>query len=206
LVVAKPLPGSGAPGELVYQEAPAELTETLADTTITYPYDSFFQTNPLVFTHTLERIIESATGSNQVVELYSGVGAIGLPLARHVGQVTGIEVVPSAVEYAGRNAAANQIKNYKEIMAPAEAIEKALMNNIDTLIVDPPRAGLHPKVIRRIQEQPPAKLIYLSCNPVTQARDLAALLTSHYQAEPVSAFDFYPGTLHLESLAILNRR
>jgi 23S rRNA (uracil1939-C5)-methyltransferase len=204
LLVARPLPGSGAPGELAYSQGPPELTEELAGLNIAYPYDSFFQTNIPVFREALNRIITAAANSTKAVELYSGVGSIGLPLAKTAKAVHGVEIVTSSVDYARRNAIRNQLGNYFEVTAAAEKADLSILSEADTVVVDPPRAGLHSRVTRQLIEKHPAKIIYLSCNPITQARDLQ-MLSPNYSIENLTAFDFYPGTLHLESLAILER-
>jgi 23S rRNA (uracil1939-C5)-methyltransferase len=204
LVVARPLSGSGAPGDITYHHGDSFITERLAGVSIAYPYNSFFQANTPVFEQALEQIMGAAKGAKQIIELYSGVGAIGLPLAAAGHQVHGIELVPAAVEFAERNARANGIVSYKAETVAAERMDATVLADADTIILDPPRAGLHPRVIGWLLAAQPQRIIYLSCNPVTQARDLA-LLQDDYKIKSLTGFDFYPGTLHLESLAVLKR-
>jgi 23S rRNA (uracil-5-)-methyltransferase RumA len=204
-VVARPMPGSGAPGEVVYADGDSYLTEHLHGVDVAYPYNAFFQTNIPMFEQTLERIIAAVPPNARVVELYSGVGAIGLPLAAAGHQVTGVEIVPEAVEFAERNTRAASLTNYTTHAVVAEKMDAALLQDADCVIVDPPRAGLHPRVAGWIAAAKPNALIYLACNPVTQARDLA-LLSDHYTVDSFTGFDFYPGALHTESLAICNRK
>ncbi|HUC20185.1 MAG TPA: hypothetical protein VMR98_01675, partial [Candidatus Polarisedimenticolaceae bacterium] len=130
-------------------------------------------------------------------------GAIGLPLAAGGASVHGIETVSQAVEFAERNARANSIARYSAETVAAEHMDSGLLRDADCVVVDPPRAGLHPRVIRWLLEARPKQLIYLSCNPVTQARDIARLQDA-YHLQSLTGFDFYPGTLHLEALAILS--
>jgi len=203
-VVARPLPGSGAPGEVAYAGGDSYLTEHLHGVNVAYPYNAFFQTNIPMFEQTLERIIAAVPLDARVVELYSGVGAIGLPLAAAGHQVTGVEIVPEAVEFAERTTRAAGLTNYTTHTVAAEKMDAALLKDADCVIVDPPRAGLHPRVAGWIAAAKPKILIYLACNPVTQARDLA-LLSEDYAIESFTGFDFYPGALHTESLAILRR-
>ncbi len=200
--VARPLPGSGAPGPLIYNRDEPAITEHITGIDISYPYDAFFQANTAVFEKSLEDITRWVQGSPTIVELYSGVGAIGLPLAARGAAVHGIETVSSAVEYAKRNAKANNLPRYSAEVVAAEQMSASILKTADTVIVDPPRAGLHPNVISWLLEAHPGQIIYLSCNPVTQARDLAALSPA-YACKSVRGYDFYPGTLHIESLAIL---
>lgn len=119
-LVAKPLAGSGAPGGLSFQAGDSYITERLAGLDIAYPYNSFFQTNTAAFETALQQIIAAAKDAKQIVELYSGVGAIGLPLAAAGAQVRGIEIVPAAVEFAERNARANSIATYEAVAVAAE--------------------------------------------------------------------------------------
>ena len=203
-LVTRPLRGSGAAGEVVYQSGNTYITEQLAGVDITYPYNSFFQTNTTVFEQALQKIIAAAKDHKSIVELYSGIGAIGLPLAKSGANVRGIEIVPEAVEFAERNARSNDITTYQAEAVAAEKMDASILEGTDCIILDPPRAGLHPRVVTWILEATPKQIIYLSCNPVTQARDIA-LLQESYKLESVTGFDFYPGTLHLESLAILSK-
>ena len=204
LIVARPLPGSGAPGETIFTSGNTFITEELRNMRISYPYNSFFQTNVQAFSAALDSITEAAGGFKRIVELYSGVGAIGIPLASQGGHVYGIEIVEAAVEFAERNARTNQLENYQAWAVPAEKMDSSVLQNADCVIIDPPRAGIHPRVAGWLTAAAPERIIYLSCNPVTQARDLASL-KEKYAINSVTGYDFYPGALHLESLAILDR-
>jgi 23S rRNA (uracil1939-C5)-methyltransferase len=201
LVVVRPANGSN-PGKLIYAERDPELIEKIGNLDIAYPYDGFFQTNPKMFNKALDQIVQVVGDANNVIELYSGVGAIGLPLATSASSVTGVEIVPSAVKYARRNSHKNNITNYNEILNPAEKMDFGVFKTADVVVLDPPRAGLHPRVVRRLIEYRPKRIVYLSCNPVTQARDIA-LLSEFYTPSDATGFDFYPQTLHLESLVTL---
>ncbi len=203
-LVTSPLQGSGAPGPITYQSGDSYITDKLAGLEIAYPYNAFFQSNTAVFEKALNSIVQAITpATNNLVELYSGVGAIGLPIASRGVAVHGIETTPEAVEFAERNARANGVAHYSAETIAAEFMDNARLRDIECVILDPPRAGLHPRVIRWLLEARPKQLIYLSCNPVTQARDIA-LLQPTFQCDTITGFDFYPGTLHLEALAILS--
>lgn len=181
------------------------LTESILDSTLSYSWDSFFQNNIPMFEESLRVMREYMPPRANVLELYSGVGTIGLLLAPLAHTVRGIEVVPAAVDSANENARRLGISNYSAQCIPAEKIDAALLRDADVLVLDPPRAGLHPKVIKMIMEALPKRIIYLSCNPDTQARD-HALLAERYRIDACKGFDFYPQTPHLESLLILSLR
>jgi 23S rRNA (uracil1939-C5)-methyltransferase len=190
--------------EIRYQEGKEYLEETILDKTIRYPYDGFFQNNIPMFEIALEKIIENTPKCNKIVEIYSGSGSIGFNIADKAKELVGIEIVSSAVEYAGINKELNNITNYTEIDKPDHKITVDDLINTDILVLDPPRVGVHPKTTKRILEALPSRIIYLSCNPITQARDYA-LLKDNYKIVSLEGFDFYPNTLHMESLLILDK-
>jgi tRNA/tmRNA/rRNA uracil-C5-methylase (TrmA/RlmC/RlmD family) len=138
----------------------------------------------------------------RITELYSGAGTIGLALANAAEDIVGMEIVPAAVELANRNATENGITNYRAECIAAEHIPTDHLSETDVLILDPPRAGLHPKAIKHILEARPTHILYLSCNFQTQAADYAKLAAA-YRATHLSGFDFYPNTPHMESLLVL---
>jgi 23S rRNA (uracil1939-C5)-methyltransferase len=192
--------------ETLWRWGDTNLLETLGGVNLSYPWDSFFQVNPPAFERALERIMAQVKPGAHVMDLYGGAGTIGLPVARVAARVVGVEIVESSVNLANLNAAANRIDNYRAIAVAGEKMDPTLLVGADTVILDPPRAGLHPNVISMLLEAKPARIIYLSCNPVTQARDVTALLGSYKPHGVVAGFDFYPGTLHLESLVTLVRK
>ncbi len=204
LVVARPRPGSGAPGEAVYATGATSLSENFGGLAISYPYGSFFQTNTEMFTLALQGIAAAVPFGSTVIELYSGVGAIGLPLAHTAAHVQGIEIDSNASLWSLLNAKAAGINNYSAVAMPAEQAATQPLA-ADVVIVDPPRAGLHPKVVRQLLQSRPQRIIYLSCNPVTQARD-TAMLREGYSPTSLTGYDFYPQTLHMEALLVLERR
>ncbi len=179
------------------------LTEVMDGVSIRYSWDSFFQNNIPVFLEAVATMKKYVQSGSRVLELYSGAGTIGLLLCRAGAIVHAVEIVPAAVESALLSAKVNEIKGYSAESLPAEAIDKELMHADDILLLDPPRAGLHPKLITAIKEKQPARIIYLSCNPETQARDYSEL-QELYNIELVQGFDFYPQTPHLENLLILS--
>ncbi len=189
--------------ELKHAEGDEYLEEKVLNATIRYPYDGFFQNNLPVFDKALTEICAATYNCDKIVEIYSGTGSIGFNLSDKARILVGIEIVPSAVRYAGINKELNNVTNYSEIELPDHKIQAEHLTDTDILVLDPPRAGVHPKTITHILSAKPKRIIYLSCNPVTQARDYR-LLSENYKLARVCAFDFYPNTLHMESLVVLD--
>lgn len=179
-----------------------ELSDVVRGLRVFYAHDAFFQNNIPMFELALGDIAAAVRGS-RVVELYAGVGVIGLALAGSVERIVGVEIIPSAVENARANAKANGITNYEAILASAEKALDAI-TGAETLVLDPPRAGLHPKLVAAIGSERPRRIVYLSCNPETQARDAKLLLAAGYELTALTGYDFYPETPHCESLAIFD--
>lgn len=178
------------------------LTEMVDGLSIRYSWDSFFQNNIPVFEEALTLMRAHIKRDDRVLELYAGAGTIGLALAKHAKTIHGVEIVPAAVDAAMMNARVNGVENYTTECLPAEKIDGELFSNTDVLVLDPPRAGLHPKLIEHINDKRPQKIIYLSCNPETQARNYSAL-AELYAIDMIQGLDFYPQTPHVESLLVL---
>lgn len=191
--------------KLLWSHGIDELTETVGGITVAYPWDAFFQVNPAAFDNAFKDIVRHIDPEHFVADLYGGAGTIGLPVAGIANKVVGIEISASAVELANANALRNGLTNYKAFATRSETMDPETIRGVDTVIVDPPRAGLHALVIDFLKQAQPKRIIYLSCNPVTQVRDLL-LLDDEYKVIEVTGYDFYPGTLHMESLAVLDRR
>ena len=171
------------------------LTDKILGCDIKYDVNSFFQVNLDIFTQALTKI-KQVVSNNSYIDMYSGVGTIGLTIG---GRAVLVESDLHNSEMARQNA---QGMGAEIVQATAET---ALSHITDKhyLIVDPPRAGLHAKVVDRIIEATPPVIVYLSCNPITQARDLA-LLQSTYKIISVTGYNFFPRTPHIESLAVLH--
>lgn len=191
--------------ELVWDSGQTTLTENVGGMELSYPYDGFFQTNIPMFEMILQKIMEAVPEGAKIVDLYGGVGTIGLAAATKAKEVLGVEINASSVEQAAENAARAGLANYQAVRAPAQRLESKYLAGADCIIVDPPRAGLEQRVVLGILAAAPQRIIYLSCNPVTQARDFQ-LLSEAYETEEVTGYDMYPGTLHLESLMVLDRK
>ena len=143
-----------------------------------------------------------------LLDLYCGIGTIGLTCARKVKELIGIEVVEAAIEDAKENARINGIENAKFFAADAAQTLKiiaSLPNKPTAVIVDPPRKGLSADAVAALKEIAPEKIVYISCNPSTQARDLA-LLADCYAPGEVTPYDMFPRTGHVESVVCLTRQ
>jgi 23S rRNA (uracil1939-C5)-methyltransferase len=180
----------------LYAYGDKTLTDTINGTDITYDVNSFFQVNLEIFSIALQQIKE-VVGSMPFIDMYSGVGTIGLSIG---GAATLVEADAHNTEMAQHN---SQGTIAQVVQATAEtALE--YIDNEHCLIVDPPRAGLHAKVVDQIIVAKPPQVVYLSCNPITQARDLA-LLQGNYKISQITGYNFFPRTPHIESLAVLER-
>ena len=170
---------------------------------------SFFQTNTQQAIRLYDVVNEYAglTGEENVYDLYAGVGSIGLYLARHARQVVAIEEIPSAIEDARANAELNGIDNFVGYAGDVGAVLSAAFAKThgkpDVVITDPPRAGMHADVVNLLLELKAPKLVYVSCNPATQARDLKALVAGGYVLQRARPVDMFPQTPHCEAVALL---
>lgn len=178
------------------------LTDTILDVPFTYATDGFFQINIPVYEQALRDMQQWIEPTKPAVDLYSGVGTIGLTIGGE--HVTMVEINEHAVREMKRNITALQREEAaKAILAPSEdALEHITAKA--TIIVDPPRAGLHEDVITKLLEVGPDRIIYLSCNPVTQARDVARL-AERYGIKAHRGYNFFPRTPHIEHLIVLDR-
>jgi 23S rRNA (uracil1939-C5)-methyltransferase len=155
-------------------------------------------------------------GDETVLDLYCGTGTLTLLLARALatggGHAVGVESVPEAIASAGRNAARNGIANARFVCGEARQVlrqwargERPDAARPQVVIVDPPRAGLHPRVVARVAELVPRRIVYVSCNPATLARDLKDFAAGGYRMVEVRPFDLFPHTPHIECVARLER-
>ena len=142
---------------------------------------------------------------DRVLDIYCGVGAIGLSLAEFCGHVHGVEEVPAAIADAHRNAKRNNIDNASFAEGKAEDLLPTLDFETDVAVVDPPRAGVHPRAMAAIRQLAPKRIVYVSCNPKALARDLAAL-QEDYRVTRIQAVDMFPQTLHVETVVALEKK
>jgi 23S rRNA (uracil1939-C5)-methyltransferase len=187
------------------------IRESLGGLTFQVSANSFFQTNT-VQAERLFALVEAACelhGGETVVDLYSGTGAISLLLARRVKRVYGIELVAAAVTDAERNARANGIDNCTFLAGEVRHVLPQLVRDgvrADVAVADPPRAGFHPRALTALGTLAPPRIVYVSCNPATLARDVAGLMQQGYRLEWVQPVDMFPQTPHIEAVARLERR
>jgi 23S rRNA (uracil1939-C5)-methyltransferase len=173
--------------------------------------NSFFQTNTVQAERLFELVLESTelSGEETVVDLYSGTGAISLLLARRCRWVYGIEVAPAAVDDAARNASANGIGNCTFLTGEVRFVLPSLVAkgvSAEVVVADPPRAGFHPKALLALRRLAPSRIVYVSCNPATLARDVSELVRGGYRLRWVQPVDMFPHTPHIEAVARLDRR
>ena len=206
------------------------LYEKLAGLTLKISLDAFFQTNTLM-AHALYELVADevfaplepeAPGEPQggasgpvIWDLYSGVGSIGLSLARRAAGLLGIEAAPAAVADARENARLNDIQNAYFLEGDARRVLREVAQGVRTLpeglerpdvvVVDPPRAGLHQRVVARIGESGAARIVYVSCNPSTMAPNVAQFQELGYRLLRVTPVDMFPHTPHVECVGLLSR-
>ncbi len=168
---------------------------------------AFFQTNTGQAERLFDLVREMAAAgpSTRLLDLYCGSGAIGLCLARDVERVTGIEIVPEAIADARGNAERNGIANAEFFCGDVKEVLGERGKDFDLVVVDPPRPGLSPQVVEQLGWIGAPRLVYVSCNPVTQARDAALLAAEGYRVRRLRPVDMFPHTSHVETVALFER-
>ncbi len=194
---------ASVPTELLYSTGQDYLIADLLGTKLKFGLLSFFQINIPVFTTALKDIAAFIGPKDTVIDFYSGVGAISLPLAKNRARTIMVESNAEAVDYAKENITLNHISGAEAHCVPAEKIIELIDSN-STVIVDPPRAGLHEKVTLQLLAKKPPRIVYLSCDLSTQARDIQRLSES-YKPVFMKLYNFFPRTPHIEGLVVLER-
>lgn len=166
-----------------------------------YP-DSFFQVNTKMISRLYDKVLEFAGRGDKLLDLYCGAGTIGIYLANNFNSVRGIEQNESAIKGANLNKGINDIKNISFVCEKASDINEIVE---DVVVVDPPRSGLDSTTIKRILDSRIERLIYVSCNPITLARDIN-ILKDKYNLVSMSLFDMFPNTSHAECVSVLYRK
>ncbi|MBO7304934.1 MAG: 23S rRNA (uracil(1939)-C(5))-methyltransferase RlmD, partial [Clostridia bacterium] len=191
--------------------------DTLAGVRLKITAPSFYQVNhdAAELLYGKARELAEVTKDDVLLDLYCGAGSIGLSMAKDVRELIGIEIVESAVKCARENAADNEITNAKFYTGDASDTEKLLDNaeadlgrkiNPTVIILDPPRAGCDEKLINYVAKLLPKRVVYISCNPTTLARDVAIFKKLGYECSEVTPVDLFPATGHVESVVCLTRR
>ena len=168
---------------------------------------SFFQTNPILLDTLYRTAIDAAmlTGKERVLDAYCGTGTIGLSMADHARNVTGVELERSSFEDAKFNARANGIKNAFFRNEDATEFMEMSKAKFEVVVLDPPRKGTTPQFIRAVEHKAPERVVYISCDPSTLARDLK-MFNASYEIESVQGVDMFPGTHHVETVVAMHRR
>ena len=181
------------------------IRDRIGDCTFTISSDSFFQTNP----HQAENLygtikdFSRLSGKEHLLDLYCGIGTIGIYLAERTERVIGVEVVESAVEDAKRNATLNGIENITFLAGKVEKVVDEAIGQFDVVVCDPPRAGVHPKALNHLLRMRIPRMVYVSCNVRAMSYDLEMLAMAGYRIREVRAFDMSPHTPHIETVVLL---
>jgi 23S rRNA (uracil1939-C5)-methyltransferase len=171
---------------------------------------AFFQTNTEMAEKLFAIAAEQAglSGRERIFDLYCGIGTIGLSLAKRAGEVWGLDIVPEAIADAEANAERNGIANARFLAGSARTGVRPLLERAgkpDVVVVDPPRAGLSQKIVRRLLECEAKRIVYVSCNPTTLAPNAAQIVEAGYTLRRVKPVDMFPQTPHIECVALLER-
>ncbi len=188
------------------------ITEKIGDLTFEISSNSFFQTNSLQAEKLYQTVLDNAglTGNETVYDLYCGTGSISIFLAQKAKEVHGFELITSAIEDATRNAITNRVTNVRFHKANLDFFFKKGkahkdLPDPDLIVIDPPRAGMHKDMVKILPEFGAKRLVYVSCNPTTQSRDVALLSESGYQLTKLTIVDMFPHTPHIETVGILEK-
>ena len=193
--------------EIINYHGKKFINEKLGDVEFLISPKSFFQTNTAQSKNLYDIAIDFASlrGDEIVLDLYTGIGSIALYLASKVKKVIGVELIPEAIEDAKINAEINGIENTEFYAGDVKEVLSGYSDTPDVIFIDPPRAGLDKKVVEQILNLKPKKIVYISCNPSTQARDIF-LMKEHYNTLKSQAVDMFPHTHHIENVVLLIRK
>ena len=199
----------GKKTELIY--GGEYITDTLRGLIFRISAPSFYQVNRAQ-TERLYGLAEEyagLTGEEVLLDLYCGTGTIGLSMAKSCHELIGVEIIPEAVENAKSNARLNGVDNARFICADASTAAEQLRKegvSPDVIIVDPPRKGLTPELIDTVAEMSPQRVVYVSCDPATLARDLSVFAEKGYSIEKITPVDMFPRTAHVEAVVMMSRK
>jgi 23S rRNA (uracil1939-C5)-methyltransferase len=171
--------------------------------------DTFVQTNyrQMLVLYEVALDMLGAAADDAVLDLYAGIGTIGLAVARRAGSVTAIEENPVAVRLSGLAARINGVTNFRTLPGRVEdSLRRVRIGQHSAAVLDPPRAGCEPGAIAELLRLGPDRLVYVSCEPSTHARDIALLVQGGYRVRRAAVVDMFPQTYHVESVALLERR
>ena len=186
-------------------EGDTSFIEIINHQLFTVSYDSFFQVNRDICSKLFNLINKHINDNETILDLYCGVGTLGINASKNAKKAFGIEIVKNAVLNAITNSKINKRDNIYYMLGDVSTCLPKIKDKVDTIIVDPPRAGLDKTTKETIIEFNPNKIIYVSCDPMTLARDLKEL-SSYYNIIEVKGLDMFPHTQHIESFVVLERR
>lgn len=181
----------------------SKFIEIINNQFFTVSYDSFFQINRDICSTIFNLINENVTNSETILDLYCGVGTLGINASKNAKKIYGIEIVQNAVINAISNAKINKKENINYMLGDVAKCLPKIKDKVDTIIVDPPRAGLDSKTKETIINFKPNKIIYVSCDPITLARDLKEL-KQYYKITTIKGLDMFPFTHHIECMSLLS--
>ncbi|MBI4656978.1 MAG: class I SAM-dependent RNA methyltransferase [Elusimicrobia bacterium] len=202
---SNPLSPVSAADEILYKNGIEFMTEKVGNLNFSYPFDCFFQNNIPLFEKAMEVINGVCFECNKLMDLFCGAGVMAIILKDAAREIIGVESFPGAAKFAQINSAQNNVKNFQVLCSPAEKTPQEVFDGTDIIVMDPPRPGLHKKTVKALLNSLPQRIIYLSCNPATQARD-AAFFLEKYKIIKAFGFDFYPNTPHVESLLVFDKQ
>ncbi len=186
------------------------ITDTLCGLRFEIAPPAFYQVNRSQAERLYAKAREYAalTGGEVLLDLYCGTGTIGLSMAKDCRELVGVEIIPEAIENAKKNAERNGITNARFLCGDATAAAAELRGEgirPDVIVVDPPRKGLTPELIDTIVGMQPDRVVYVSCDPATLARDLKQFSENHYSVKEITPVDMFPRTAHVESVCLMSR-
>ena len=183
------------------------VSERINELTLQFKAGEFFQNNPFILPEMVEHVTREASveGARFLVDVYCGVGVFALSAATYFEQVAGVEISEPAVRWAQANAKIGSIANVRFVIGKAEAIFKGLkfQPEATAVVIDPPRKGCDESFRQQLMQFRPARIVYVSCDPATQARDLKTFVESGYTITRIQPFDLFPHTRHIESVVSL---
>ena len=187
----------------------AEIVDELCSSKFSIAPQAFFQINPPQAERLYERAVRFAGSGELAFDLYCGAGTISLCLAGHFRRVIGAEIVPEAIENARANAKANGVENIEFLCADAgEAAQKLAARDLrpDVIVVDPPRKGMSEEAVRAVCSMGPQRVVYVSCDPATLARDILRFTELGYTLREATAVDMFPRTSHVETVVLMTKK
>ena len=187
------------------------ITDTLCGLRFEIAPEAFYQINRTQAETLYAKAKESAhlSGGETLIDLYCGAGTIGLSMADKCKELIGVEIIPEAIENAKRNASQNGVHNARFFCGDATAAAAKLrLEGVapDVIVVDPPRKGLTPELIDTIMQMSPDRVVYVSCDPATMARDLKLFTEQNYSVKEITPVDMFPRTSHVESVCLMSRK